>query len=217
MYDWRSRVSHDAFGSRTDSESKARIHTKHKASRARPFPRSESPVSRKAKRCLTFLAYSLIAIHFILIVNVATHLQDWMTSRKILKPVTDSSNYYGTVTFTNRYFGFFAPTVASDWVVHLVLTNGAGQKQAETMQVTTREMQIKMYSMVGQSLSGPGLDACAKSWALRAARESKDIRRVEVDVSQNEIPTMEQFRDGERVQSQLVYKNTINFSTAVGR
>jgi hypothetical protein len=49
-----------------------------------------------------------ITLHFVFIVVVATHSNEWMATVPALSPATALVDYYSAVTFANRNFGFFA-------------------------------------------------------------------------------------------------------------
>ena len=58
--------------------------------------------------------------------------------------------------------------------------------------------------------SDAAMDLFARSWALKAMNENRDVRRVDVVVTQNYIPTMKEWRDGKRIEPQLFYRTTFD-------
>lgn len=152
-----------------------------------------------------------IGLHFLLIIMVATHLEKWIRRWSILAPITILNDYYSAITFTNRNFGFFAPSVTSDWNIHLLLTNKLKVERNYTFNLHTHEMKLKMYSMTGHfGESKDTMDLFARSWALKAMNEHPDITQVDVEVTQNYIPTMEEYRQGKRITADLLYRTTFN-------
>jgi hypothetical protein len=152
-----------------------------------------------------------IALHFFFILSVVTHLHDHLGRRPLLLPITLPTDYYSAITFTNRNFGFFAPSVTSDWNIQMTTTDTSGRKQQYTFNLPNREMKVKMYSMLGHfAESEDSMDLFARSWALKAMNENGDVTQVDVEITQNYIPTMKEYREGRRVEPQLFYRTTFD-------
>lgn len=150
-----------------------------------------------------------IGAHFFFILSVATHLNGWIGQYHWLTPVTAAIDYYSAVTFANRNFGFFAPNVSSDWGLEITLTDTTGRKRPYALVRPSREMELKVYSMIGHSSESADLaDLFARSWALKAVNENPDVYRVDVVITQNHIPTMEEYRRGRRIDRELYYRTT---------
>jgi hypothetical protein len=149
----------------------------------------------------------LIGLHFFFVISVATHLHDWMSRYPLLAPITIPTYYYSAITFANRNFGFFAPQVHSDWNVRLTLTDRADHRHVEEFRPGTREMRVKLYSMTGHFTSNDdSMDLFARSWALKAMNENPNVVRVDVEVTQNRIPTMAEYRRGQRIGQEFLYR-----------
>jgi hypothetical protein len=152
-----------------------------------------------------------IGLHFFLILIVVTHLEEWIRQSPLLLPITLVDDYYSAITFSNRNFGFFAPDVTSDWNIHLILTTRQGQQRNYAFILPNQEMKLRMYSMAGHFGESDDIkDLFARSWALKAINENPDVRQVDVEVSQNNIPTMEEYRQGKRITSDLIYRTTFD-------
>jgi hypothetical protein len=154
-----------------------------------------------------------IGIHFFLILTVVTHLDEWMGQFSALNLISALDNYYSAVTFTNRNFGFFAPEVTSDWNVQLFLTDRLGHKRTYSFNLENREMKVKMYSMLGHfGDSEDTMDLFARSWALKAINENPGVTQVDIEVKQNYIPSMAEYRQGKRITANLLYRTTFDAS-----
>ncbi len=163
-----------------------------------------TPLKRKA-------AVLAIGAHFFFIISVVTHLHDWMSKKPILGLFTAATDYYSAVTFTNRNFGFFAPGVTSDWNVQLTMVDGSGNARPYAFVLPNREMRVKMYSMSGHfAETDTSMDLFARAWALKAINENPGIVRVHVEITQNYIPTMEEYRQGRRIERQPFYRTTFD-------
>ncbi len=151
----------------------------------------------------------LIGLHFFFIIIVATHLYDVMSGWRFLTPVTALTDYYSAITFANRNFGFFAPSVTSDWNVRILLTSASGRVRPYAFILANREMHVKLYSMLGHfAEANSSMDLFARSWAVKAINENPDIVRVDVIVTQNYVPTMAEYRRGLRIKPLLFYRTT---------
>lgn len=159
------------------------------------------------------LVAASIGLHFFFIVSVVTHLHDWMGDRPLLGLITAATDYYSAVTFTNRNFGFFAPSVTSDWNLRLTLTDMSGHTRDYSLSLPNREMKVKMYSMLGHfSENEDSMDLFARSWAVKAINENPDVIQVDVEITQNYIPTMKEYREGRNLSAELFYRTTFDLN-----
>jgi hypothetical protein len=150
-----------------------------------------------------------IGLHLFFIAAVVTHAYEWIGRQRWLAPLSVAIDYYAEITFANRNFGFFAPSVTSDWNLELTLTDTAGRQRPYALVAPGREMQLKLYSMIGHGSESDDLsDLFARSWALKAVNENPDVNRVDVVITQNRIPTMGQYRHGDRVSRAPYYRTT---------
>ncbi len=152
-----------------------------------------------------------IGLHFFFVLSVVTHLHDWLGKKRFWWPATALTDYYSAVTFTNRNFGFFAPSVTSDWDAHITITDGSGCTRVYSFHLPNREMQVKMYSMLGHfAETDDSEDLFARSWALKAVNENPGTRVVHIEITQNYIPTMQEYREGHRIEPRFFYRSTFD-------
>lgn len=155
------------------------------------------------------IAAAAIALHFFFVLDVVTHLHDWTTRHA--EPVALLTTYYSAITFSNRNFGFFAPQVSGDWNLSMTMTDIRGRQRPFSFAAPNSEMRVKLYSLLGHfTESDTAMDLFARSWALKAMNENRDVRRVDVVVTQNTIPTMKEWRAGKRIEPQLFYRTTFD-------
>jgi len=147
-----------------------------------------------------------IAAHLFFVLLVVLHARDALDRVPALKPLAVASDFYGTVTFANRNFGFFAPEVPGDLVVRCTLVDADGGRRPWSFRAPNREMQIRLYSMTGHFAQlSDDMDLFARSWAVRAMNENPDVVRVEIDVAIHDVPTMAEFREGRRIVERPYY------------
>lgn len=152
------------------------------------------------------MAGAAVALHLFFVLLVATHGRDRLAGWPAARPLVAASDLYESLTLANRNFGFFAPDVTGDLVVRCVLVDARGGRRAWSFRPPNREMQVRLYSMAGHFSQDPDTrDLFARSWAVRALNENPDALRVEIDVAQHVIPTMDEFRRGGRIAERAFY------------
>ena len=149
------------------------------------------------------------AVHFAFVFSVVTHAHDFMLHHAGFAIVTGLTEYYSAVTFANRNFGFFAPSVTSDWNVSIVARGRNMQPRETFFRASNREMAVKMYSLAGHFAETPDtMNLFARSWAVRVMNEQQAADRVDIVVTQNRIPTMAEYRRGVRITAEPFYRTT---------
>ena len=150
-----------------------------------------------------------ISLHFAMILVVVTHLNEIVTGLPVARPALAASDLYSQVTFSNRNFGFFAPSVTPDWNVDITTVTAKGERRAFKLPCPNREMEVRLYSMVGHfTQDDDTMDLFARSWAVYAMNHVDDAVRVDIAISRNIIPSMRQHRDGVRIDSVPMYRTT---------
>ena len=163
------------------------------------------------QRMTTFLVSVGISLHFAMILFVVFHLDDRMVKKPAWRPVVSLSSLYSTVTFANRNFGFFAPSVTPDWNLQITAVNDSGHRWRYSLRTPSREMQVKMYSMLGHfAEDNDTMDLFARSWAVHAMNDEPMIIRVDIDVTRNSIPSMSDYRNGKRTRPEPFYSTTFD-------
>lgn len=159
------------------------------------------------KWCFRLLAATAIAAHFLLILGEVSHMTGLMARTGRFRNFLVLSEYYSAVTFANRNFGFFSPSVTPDWNIHMTTTDGSGDKEEYSFSRAGREMEVKTYSMLGRfSENDDTMDLFARSWAVYAMNDVPETHKVEIEVTRNTIPSMAAYRQGARVGEQAFYR-----------
>ena len=163
-------------------------------------------ISFKKKSVASFA----VALHFFLIIAVVTHVETYFGKHTVLLPFRWLVDYYSAVTFANRNFGFFAPKVTADWNLRMTITGRDGASRPYNFRIPNNEMQVRMYSMMGHfGQSDAHMDLFARSWGVKAMNENAGVERVDVEVTQNQIPTMKEYREGLRIHPEFLYSTTL--------
>lgn len=176
-------------------------------------------MASRIRSCFTALKTTLIglalALHTFFVLSVVTHLHDWLSQRPQFQPITALTEFYSAITFTNRNFGFFAPTVNSDWNLRILATDDDGKRFLYSLPTPNREMRVKLYAMLGQfNQNDNTMDLFARSWAVYVMNHSPRVVRVDILVTQNHLPTMAEYRAGKRISEYPVYRTTFELRSS---
>jgi hypothetical protein len=130
-----------------------------------------------------------------------------------VQPLEDVLNIYSSFSYANRDFGFFAPTVNDD----MFLTMQAYQGEKDTIgyrfetPYTNDENKIRYLTMLwhfGEGLHHTRMDLYARSWAVYCMNKDTSVSKVLITVNQNHIPTMDEYRKGERISHDMYYQTS---------
>jgi hypothetical protein len=162
---------------------------------------------RSGRTALGLLAATAVAAHFALILLEVTHLTALTAGSPTFRNLNAVGDYYSAVTFANRNWGFFAPEVTPDWNLSITTTDRGGHERPFRFATPSREMQVKMYSMMGRaSETDDTSDLFARSWSVYAMNHVPGTRKVEVELTRNTIPSMAEYRAGARVGQRFFYR-----------
>lgn len=154
-----------------------------------------------------------IFLHFAFLISDVTHLtnllnrREKLTESSVLRLWNSAADYYGSLTFSNRNFGFFAPKITSDWVVEMALSDATGRQSEHQFEILSKEMEFKAYAMLGHfAASDSRMDLLSRFWSARAMQSVPGTRKVEVKVSRRVLPSMAEHRAGKRVHKEQFYR-----------
>jgi hypothetical protein len=147
-----------------------------------------------------------IAIHFSLILLQATPLNAWLAAAPAFDPLFAVARYYRGISFANRNFRFFAPAVADDLRLSIRLADAEGNQREHHFEDASRELQLAARAMLDHaSDSADRMEEFARAWADHAMRAQPDVTAATVQIYRVLVPSMAQYRAGQRMQEQLVY------------
>lgn len=156
----------------------------------------------------TIIRIGLI-VHFLIVVLTVSQLYKPIKQRWLDQVLFS----YSAFSYANRDFGFFAPTVNDD----MYLTVQAYQGDTDTIgyrfetPVSNTENKIRYLTMLwhfGEGLDDRRMDLYARSWSVYCMNKDTSITKVLITVHQNNIPTMKEYRQGQRISSNLYYQTS---------
>jgi hypothetical protein len=117
--------------------------------------------------------------------------------------------WYGAVTEAGNGYGYFAPSVGSPSRVTFLLSDGAGRTWADALDPGgSPEVRLRVGTIALQSADPELRPHLAASWAARMFGRHPDAREVVVRIELHELPSMAQYRAGERPRWEKVYEAT---------
>jgi hypothetical protein len=125
--------------------------------------------------------------------------------------------WYGAMSGADAGYNFFAPRVGSELRVAFVLTGPDGRRWEDDLTAgENQEVKLRVGSMTGLFPAAPEGEALrrdlAASWAATMFGRHPDADEVTVRVEVYEVPSMEDYRAGQRPEWRLVY--TAHFARA---
>jgi hypothetical protein len=115
--------------------------------------------------------------------------------------------WYGAVSGADSSYGFFAPNVGPDARAVLTIVDDTGRSWTEPLdEAGNQEVRLRLGNVASQGTEGHGRLGLAASWAARAFGRHPQASVVTVRVEIYDIPTMQEFRNGEGPEWVTVYQ-----------
>jgi hypothetical protein len=148
-----------------------------------------------------------IAFHFSMIALQLTPLRTWPRSREFLAPVFRVADYYRALSYANRNFRFFAPGVGPDRALHIEVQDGAGVRRPYRLPSHGREFELRVAAMLDHFAEDSAMaESFAAAWAARAFAQNPEAVQVVIEVRQNRLPSMDEYRRGARLWEEPIYR-----------
>jgi hypothetical protein len=113
-------------------------------------------------------------------------------------------------------YGFFAPSVASQVRAVFTLSDDEGNSWQDTLEGNrTRETELRFGSLLGQAMQPETQEAVVQSWAAQMLGRHPTATELLVRVEVYDMPTMEQYRAGERPEWNMLYEVTFTRESAL--
>ena len=154
----------------------------------------------------------VIIIHFLFVLLTVSHVYELIK----YPPLSELMEIYSSFTYTNRNFGFFAPTVNEDFTLSTIVfkhNDSIGQKLS--FYLPNSENKIRFTTMLwhfSEGNSDAQMDLYARSWAIYYMNKDNNNNAIDslvISVYKNFIPSMEEYRIGKRIEQNLYYQTTI--------
>lgn len=121
-------------------------------------------------------------------------------------PLGRAVETYREYTGANNGYGFYAPAVASEWATAFEVCEGAPARCSEAREeVPNREVGLLIATIDGMYMEDETRDLVAASWACLQFGRHPRAALVIVKPRVFDIPTMAEYRRGERPQWRTAY------------
>lgn len=148
------------------------------------------------------LVVVLAAAHLLLATSSMLGLRQFIPERGPAKLV----HIYAQWTGAGSRFNFFAPSINPSMRVGFDVTRGSGEVLQDDLQSSNDSMNTRAYCMLLRFGVKKLQDDLARSWAATMFGRHPDAHRVSVSMSALRMPTMGQYRAGERPEWQELYR-----------
>lgn len=149
----------------------------------------------------TYLA-AFAAFHVILVLCGAAHLQLISVNNLLGKSVAT----YAACSGADSSYGFFAPRVSPELKAEFVMTDADGQQWTDTTSFAkTKEAKLRFAASISMVSTDELRDGVAASWAAAMFGRHPRAVSVEMHVVFQDMPSMEQFREGARPRWQPMF------------
>lgn len=121
-------------------------------------------------------------------------------------PVTNALSTYGSLSGCFRDYSFFAPNVASGIKATFIVEDPSRGHKLVTFDSGSREMVFRYSGIIASGmLDVRARDLFAQSWAALVLGGEPSAQSVTVIVERMSLPSMTEYRHGERPEWQTIY------------
>ena len=139
--------------------------------------------------------FVLAAIHILMIALFTTHFTGWANmDNKFLKTIATIGNYSGS----NNIFSFFAPGLSDQPYVIYVTKNKKGEENVIDFKGRSPEFAKRINNIYGYLTLSESRPVISASLAQFVLQRYPDAEKIRVSMVVQQIPDMEQYRQGER-------------------
>jgi hypothetical protein len=160
-------------------------------------------------RLFAFACACAIAGHFSLMLLQVSHGYDWLAEKQALPALREFADQYRVITSANRNFRFFAPSVADNWHIQLLLHDQAGRTRPASLPASSRELVVRQHAMMDHFFRDRvAMDRYARAWAAHSFAHDTSIAKVTVIVERNVSPGLQDYRAGQRLRREELMRAT---------
>jgi hypothetical protein len=159
---------------------------------------------------LALMHFSLISIKAF---RTPLGWEEWLADQPHLAELVER---YTEVTVMQADYSFFSPDVAADLKVLAMVQDSAGRHTVDPFDVANPEVKTRFLCSVLCFQNVPEVqELIARSWAARVYEKFPAAQSVSVRGLVYHLPTMREYRQGNRPYYQRMFE--ITFSTSQGR
>ena len=152
-----------------------------------------------------WLLTALAAGHLALVAGSAAHVHLLPPSSLPARGV----RWYGAMTGADSGYGFFAPAVGSPSRATFTMTDASGRTWTDVLDGGANgEARLRVGSILSSAAFPELRDDLVASWAGKMFGRHPDAREVVVRIEVHDMPSMEEYRRGDRPHWRPAYQAT---------
>ncbi|MEO6000129.1 MAG: hypothetical protein ABIN89_25040 [Chitinophagaceae bacterium] len=140
------------------------------------------------------LYYALAILHLLMVALFAAHSADWGRNNRIIKSLGAVGNFTGS----NNIFSFFAPGLADQPFVVYDVKDTTGINHVIDLEGSSRDFSNRVNNIYGYLTIPEARMIISASLAKFVMNECPSAEKVRIAMVVQKIPTMPEFRKGER-------------------
>jgi hypothetical protein len=150
-----------------------------------------------------------IVFHLTLILLAASHLGEIFSSVSFLRPIDYVSIFYKKFTFNNQRFVFFGPVIGKQLTASVICTDSSGRRFQYYFPLPNREMEVRFNKIQWGFWTGQKRTVGLKSWASYIKTRHPQVRSIEFNFYEHDMPSMREYRIGKRILPRIYYKTSV--------
>jgi hypothetical protein len=115
---------------------------------------------------------------------------------------------YGNYTGADGRYGFFAPHVSEQIVMTVIGREASGREYVEEHRGSGPEAELRLTTFLHGMVQIPVYDTPAAAFSVEMFNRLPTVQSVTILLSRYEVPTMAQYRQGQRPTSIDIYRAT---------
>lgn len=139
--------------------------------------------------------YVLAAVHLLMVALFASHIAEWANPHA---PALSVASKLGDYTGSNNIFSFFAPALSDQPYVVFAIKDSNGREQLVDLKGSSSDFANRINNVYGYLTLDEARPVFSASLARFVARQYPAAAKIRVAMVVQQIPDMNQYRNGER-------------------
>lgn len=156
--------------------------------------------------------FALAVLHLLMVGLYSTHFADWGNMESTLAKVAGTAGNY---TGSNNIFSFFAPGLSDQPYVVYTVKNKDGKEQFIDLKGSSPEFANRVNNIYGYLTLPEARSILSASLAQSMLQRYPEAEKIRVAMVIQQIPDMEEFRNGQRNHWQFWFHRDFGVDTTV--
>ncbi len=142
-----------------------------------------------------------LGVHLFLTALYASRFAEWGA----VNPVTNTTFACGEYTGSSNVYGFFAPRIGEQTSVIYTLVDSSMSQRVCQLQGRSFEFKNRLNTIYNFLSLKESYDVLCKSFAIQMLDQHPDAIIVRVHIIRQAMPSMEQFRQGQKIHWETIF------------